>query len=96
MLLAIWLSFSASAVARLPEAVLAYMPWLSSRVMPFLAHFMSWTFPFIFLVFVYHVMPKRRVGWLEALISALVATALWRAVTAAWSGILAAGYHAIS
>ena len=91
MLLAIWLSLSASAISRLPEAILAYFPWLKPHVVPLAAQLVGWLFPLVFLVFVYHALPKRRVGWVESIVAALVATGLWRAVTAGLVWYLGSG-----
>lgn len=91
VLLAIWLSLSASAISRLPEAVLAHFPWLQPRVVPMLVQLVGWLFPLVFLFFVYHALPKRRVGWVESIVAALVATGLWRAVTAGLVWYLGSG-----
>ena len=89
VLLAIWLTLSVSVVPHLPAAWLARWGALRPLLRPMLTRVLGWVLPFLFLLTTYRSIPKRRVGWLESLVAALVATTGWRLITAGFGWYLA-------
>jgi membrane protein len=89
VLLAMWLTLSVAVVPHLPAAWLAGWGVLRPLLRPMLTRVLGWIVPLMFLVATYRIIPKRRVGWLEALIAAAVATIGWRLVTTGFSWYLA-------
>ena len=91
ILLALWLTLSVAIVPHIPSPLLAKWRALRPLVWPIMATGLTWGIPILFLLFTYRAVPKRRVGWFEALCGALVATIAWRGATHAFAWYLGSG-----